>query len=243
MHRRNAESTALPHNLRSEIDLIVRRPNAGAELDNQIGSARTKVLRHRFNGIRDDTKLRPLLPRMHQANRIAHRIDQINRAAIGDVDAKANAALICDEAIATFKTFVPGDAGIDNSNSISVNLLCGSKRHGGEPMPAEDLPMNAIQPRERFRLVVGHLDPGHAQGETMSDLRQSAERRKSFSRKLIFVHLLPVVVRVVRVVVLIWAGGRLPARFNSSGLGFGAGVGRASVLNLFRVKGSSSSFE
>jgi hypothetical protein len=71
---------------------------------------------------------------------------------------------------------------------------------------------------------------------------QRAERAKLFSWKL--THLLPVVVRVLRVVVVLsWTGGRFPARFNSSGLGFGAGVGRASVLSLLRVNGSSSSFE
>jgi hypothetical protein len=77
----------------------------------------------------------------------------------------------------------------------------------------------------------------------MHDLRQRAERGKLFSRTLTFAHLLPVVVRVVVRVVVCWIGGRLPARFSSSGLGFGAGVGRASVFSLLRVNGSSSSFE
>ena len=109
-------------------------------------------------------------------------------------------------------------------------------------MLGSDFAMNAIQAGERFRFVVRHLDARHAEGETMYDLRQRAERGKLFSRKLTFAHLLPDVVRVV-VRVFVSIGGRLPARFNSRGPGLGAGVGRASVLNLFRVKGSSSSFE
>ena len=36
IHRRNAEITALAHDLRSEIDFIMRWSNAGTELDHQI---------------------------------------------------------------------------------------------------------------------------------------------------------------------------------------------------------------
>jgi len=179
---------------------------------------------------------------MHQPNRVTHRIDQINRAAIRDVDAETNAALICNQAITTLKALVSGDGFIDNRHAISMHLLRGNERRRAEAVLGSDFAMNAIQPGERFRFVVRHPDPRHTQSETVCDLRQRAERGELFSRKLTPAHLLPVVVRVVRVVVR-WTGGRLPARFNSSGLGFGAGVGRASVFNLLRVNGSSSSFE
>lgn len=174
---------------------------------------------------------------MHQPNRATHRIDQINRAAIRHVDAETNATLIRNQAITTIKAFVSGDGIIDNRHAIPMHLLRGDEWRGAEAVLGSDFAMNAIQPGERFRFVVRHLDPRHPQGETVRDLRQSAERGELFSRKL--THLLPVVVRVV----VRCTGGRLPARFNSSGLGFGAGVGRASVFSLLRVKGSSSSFE
>ena len=35
----DAESTALPHDLSSEIDFIMRRTYAGTQLDNEVGSA------------------------------------------------------------------------------------------------------------------------------------------------------------------------------------------------------------
>ena len=178
---------------------------------------------------------------MHQPNRAPDRIDQISRAAIGDVNAKANAALICDQPIATLEVFVSHRV-CDDSDVISMHLLRRDERRGGDAALGSDLAMHAIQPRECFRFVVRHFNPRHAQGETMHELRQRAERGKSFSRTLTFAHLLPVVVRVV-VRVLVSTGGRLPARFSSSGPGFGAGVGRASVLSLLRVKGSSSSLE
>lgn len=123
-----------------------------------------------------------------------------------------------------------------------MHLLRGDERRRSDAARCSDLAVHAIQPRERFRLVVRHLDSRHAQGEAMHELRQLAKRAKLFSRTLTFAHLLPVVVRVV-VRVLVSTGGRLPARFSSRGPGLGAGVGRASVLSLLRVRGSSSSLE
>jgi hypothetical protein len=70
-------------------------------------------------------------------------------------------------------------------------------------MLSSNFSMNDIQARERFRLVVRHLNARHPQGETVNDLGQRAQRRELFSRKLILVHLPEVVVRVVRVVVLV----------------------------------------
>lgn len=180
---------------------------------------------------------------MHEANRASHRIYQINRTAIGDVNAETNAALICDQTITIRKAFVRGHGLVDHRDILSMHLLRGYERRGVQSFPASNFSVNTIQPRQRFRFVLRHFETGHSQGETVRDLWQRAERAKLFSRKLTFAHLLPVVVRVRVVVVLCWTGGRLPARFSSSGPGFGAGVGLASVFNLLRVNGSSSSFE
>ena len=103
-------------------------------------------------------------------------------------------------------------------------------------MFSPDLPMNAVQSRKSFRFIMRHLDTRDTQSETMNDLGQRTERRKLFSRKLTRAHL-PEVVRVVR---LVSTRVRVPAPFSSSGAGFGAGVGRASVFSFRRVPGSSS---
>ena len=176
---------------------------------------------------------------MHQADRIAHGVDDINGTAISDVNAEADAAPICDEAITTVKTLVLHGRSIDHADPISMHLLRGDERHAVEAMFLPDLPMNTVQPSERFHLIVRDFDLGDTQGETVNGVGQRAERWELFSRKLTCVHL-PEVVRVER---LVWTGVRFPAPFNSSGLGFGAGVGTASVFNFRRVSGSSSSFE
>ena len=125
---------------------------------------------------------------------------------------------------------------------FSMNLLRRNKRHSREAMFAPDLPMNSVEPRQGFRLVVGHLDARHPQREPMDHARQRTYSRELLSRKLTAAHLGEIVVRVVVVVDRMTAGCRLPARLSSSGLGFGAGVGLASDFTFSRVIGSSSSF-
>ena len=194
---------------------------------------------HRFDGVRDDTELRPFFPGMHQTNRIADGIDDENGAAIGDINAEANAALICDQAVTTVQTFVLCGRLVDNTNALSVHLLRGNERRTAESVFPSDLPMNTVQPSERFHFIVRHLDIGDTQCETVNDVVQRAKRRELLSRKLTCVHLLEVVWEERRV----WTDVRVPAPFNGSGDGFGAGVGKASVFSFRRVFGSSSSFE
>lgn len=194
---------------------------------------------HRSDGVRDDAELSAFLPRMHQADRIAHGIGEINGAAIRDVNAEAKAALICDQAITAVKTLVLRGRPIDKTDALSVHLLRDNEGRAAESMSPPDFPMNAVQPSERFHFIVRHLDIGDTQCETVNDVVQRAERRELFSRKLSCVHLL----EFVRVERLVSTVVRIPARFNGSGVGFGAGVGTASVFNFRRVFGSSSSFE
>jgi hypothetical protein len=139
---------------------------------------------------------------MDQADHRPDRVNKINRATIGDVNAKAYARPLRDQAIITFKAVVRGNHAIDNRDAISMDLLCGNKRRSSEPMMASNIAMNAVQPRKRLYFVVRHLDARHPEGETVNDLGQRAQRRELFSRKLTVAHLLDVVVRVVRVVLV-----------------------------------------
>ena len=147
---------------------------------------------------------------MHQAYRIADGVGEIYGAAISDINAEANAALICDQAITTVETFVLCGRLIDNPDALSVYLLRGHERRAAESMFPSNFPMNAVQPRERFHFIVRHLELGDTQCETVNDVVQRVERRELLSRKLTCVHL-PEVVREERVVP---TGVRIPARFS-----------------------------
>ena len=60
----------------------------GTELHDEIARLRAKMLAHRRDRLRVTIACSvPFLPGMHQPDRAAHGIDQINRAAIGDVNA------------------------------------------------------------------------------------------------------------------------------------------------------------
>ena len=147
---------------------------------------------------------------MDEADGRRFRIDNVNGAAVGHVNAKANTALICDQAITAVKTGPDGSGLIDHTDALAVHLLRGNERRLAESISFPNFPMNAVQASERLRLVVRHLDAGDTQGETVSQIGPRAERRELLSRELACVHLPEPVVRVVRVVVF-WTGCLSPA--------------------------------
>lgn len=136
---------------------------------------------------------------MHETNCTAYGIDYENGAAISNVNAEANAALICDQAITTVETLVPCDRFIDKTDALSMHLLCGNEPRTAKPMFPPDFPVNALQPSERFHFFVRHLDLGNTRGETVNDVMQHAERRELFSQKLSCLHLPDVVLDEVLV--------------------------------------------
>jgi hypothetical protein len=111
---------------------------------------------------------------MHQANHASNGINEVNRAAIGYVNAEAKAALICDKPVALLEALVSADSRIDNTDLFPVDLLRCDEWHIGKTAFAADLPVDAVQSRERFRLIVRHLKAGHAQGESVDDAGQCA---------------------------------------------------------------------
>jgi hypothetical protein len=98
---------------------------------------------------------------MHQSNRTALLVDQINRAAVGNVNAEANAALICDQSITILKAFVRGQRLIDNADITAMHLPRGHERRRTKTIALSNFAMNTIQPGKRFRFIVRHLDPRH----------------------------------------------------------------------------------
>ena len=118
---------------------------------------------------------------MHQPDRTEALIDQINRAAIGDVNTEANAALICDQAITTVETFVRRGRLTDNADTRTVHLLRGYEWRLAEPVFSSNFPMDAVQSSQRFHFVVRHLDAGNTQRETVNDAGERLKGRELFS--------------------------------------------------------------
>src|SRR6476659_9477606 len=99
---------------------------------------------------------------MNQTDRGPHGIDKINRATVGNVNSQANSALIRSNAVAVGETFVRSKRGVNDRDLFSVDLLRGDKRFFSEAMLVTNLTMNFVQPRERLRFVVRHLNARHA---------------------------------------------------------------------------------
>src|SRR3954454_8461054 len=108
---------------------------------------------------------------MNQADHSPPGVRDKNGAAISYVDPEAHPTLVCDQSVAAFKAFIEGLRRSDNPDFFSVNLLGGNERHVAESMIDSDLPMNSIQSGKCFRLLVRHLNAGHAQGESMHETR------------------------------------------------------------------------
>lgn len=176
-------------------------------MHNEIRRPRIEMLRHRADGTGNDAQLRPFFSGMYQTDRIADGIDDENSTAISDINAEANATLVCDQSVTTVETLVSRGWLIDNTDTLSMHLLRGNERRAAEPVCSPDFPMNAVQPGERLHFVMRHFDSGDTQGKTVNQIRPRAERRKMFSRELTCVHLPEVVVRE-RVVC---TGSRMPA--------------------------------
>src|SRR5438477_1652514 len=94
----------LPGNFGGEINFVMRRPNAGAELRDQIARPDTKSLAHPFNCAPNDSEGSSFLARMNQTNCCCILVNQIDRAAVGHINPEANIPLIRNQPITPFET-------------------------------------------------------------------------------------------------------------------------------------------
>src|SRR3984893_7293751 len=98
--------TTLPDNCCRKIDFIMRRTYAGTELHDKVGRIRSEMRSHLRDGIRDHAKLSAFFSGVHEANRRFFWIDNVNRAAIGDVNAKRDFSPIRDDTVAAGELYV-----------------------------------------------------------------------------------------------------------------------------------------
>ena len=132
---------ALPDNFRGEINLVMRRPNARAQLRNHITGSNSELLTHRRDRVPNDSQGSSFLAGMNQANCPGILVNQINRAAISYVNPKADIALIGNQPIAIFETVVGVSRRIDNCNLISMNL---PRRNKFSIIQAKNLPRLSV---------------------------------------------------------------------------------------------------
>ena len=96
----HAERATLPDDFRGEIDFIMRRTNTRAQLHDHVRGLGAEAIDHLLDRIGDDTKLGAFASGVRKSDSQRFWIDDINCAAVGDVNSQSNTALIRDNAVA-----------------------------------------------------------------------------------------------------------------------------------------------
>jgi len=144
---RNACGSTLANNFGREIDFVMRRTYARAELHDKVGRIRSEMRFHLRDGIRDHAEFRASFSRVHEANRRFFSVDNVNRAAVGHVNTKRDFSLLCDEAIATAELLIGSPRYIDNRNLAAVNLRGSHDREIGHADCTANFAMRRVQAR------------------------------------------------------------------------------------------------
>jgi hypothetical protein len=118
---------------------------------------------------------------MNQTNRQGISVDQVNRAAISYVNAKADIALIGDQPIATFEAMISGGNGIDPRDLVSMNLAHRNKFSIAQTKKLPRLPMDLVEVFQDNLFVIRQLDSRDAPDETVTTA-DTFQRRKCFNR-------------------------------------------------------------
>ena len=86
VHLFDAGGACLSDDLSREINLVVRRSNAGAELNHEFGWTRAEAFPHCLDRAPDDHQLRSFLPGMDEANAALDRINQKDGATVRNIN-------------------------------------------------------------------------------------------------------------------------------------------------------------
>src|SRR5438445_5784968 len=114
---------------------------------------------HLLDRFRNNSLLGAFLAGMDEANRRHFWIDNVNRAAIGHVNAERDPFLIRDQSVTPGEFFIASDGLIDRRNFVAVNLLGGKQRPISHSDLASQLAMSGVEPLECFGFIMRNIDP------------------------------------------------------------------------------------
>ena len=174
--------TTLLDNLGGEIDFVMRGPNARAELRNEVGCLHPEAFVQQFDCVCGNSQCASFFARVDQTDSAEVAINEIKGAAIGDVDAETNIALVGNQSIAISEATIVGERRIDDGDFVSMHLLRRNKRTLLQAKFAPRAPMNFVETIEHNGFVVRQFDAGNAPNKPVGYLELS-ERGKSLERK------------------------------------------------------------
>jgi len=104
-----------------EVDFVVRRADAGTELDNEIFRIGVKCVAQARDGCGDDVAFGAATSRVGQGNDLARRIVKVDRAAIGDADDERHPRNGRGHGVDVRNA--NAERGVDDLDAIAVRLL------------------------------------------------------------------------------------------------------------------------
>jgi hypothetical protein len=90
--------------------------------------------------------------------------------------------LIAEQTVAAGKAAVRAHGPIDHRQSMAVHLFCREEFVICQAKSGTHFSMHSIEPRQRFRFVVAHINASHPPDESMAKEIRRFQRGKSFNR-------------------------------------------------------------
>src|SRR6266567_9349210 len=121
---------------------------------------------------------------MNQRSSALLSVDQINGAAVGDVNAQCDTALIGDNAVAAGEFPISFHDCVDACDFITVNLLGGEQRPIADSNCVANFEMGRFQSLQCFRFIMRNMDARNSSRENVATHCEHIQRRKLLERKL-----------------------------------------------------------
>jgi hypothetical protein len=157
----------LSHNLRREIDFVMRRTDAGTQLNDEIGRLDPEFLPHQVDCTVHNSERGSFFSGMNQANYPGISVHQVNRAAISYVNPKADIALIRNQPIAIFETVIRGRDRFDSCDLVSMNLAHRNEFSITQAKNLPRLPMHLVEVFQDDGFVMRQFDSRNAPHESV----------------------------------------------------------------------------
>lgn len=161
-----------------EVDFVKRGADAGAELHDHFRGVAAEFALHFFNGDGRDAEFAAFAAGVQERDDAALGIDDKNGAAIGDVDAEADARVGGDESVGVRD--LRGALRIDDGDFAAVDLIRGDENVIAQSGLMARGDVKFFETRERRFAFHFHIETGNAPDEAVMDAGDFRERGKGF---------------------------------------------------------------
>jgi hypothetical protein len=146
----------LGNDFSGEIDFVVRRPDTGTQLGDEIFGITSKFLRHTKNRPPNDIERGPSLPGMYESDSSPPRIDQKNSTAVGNIDTQKDVAIASDDRVDP-RTF-GRRSGRHHSHFVAMNLF--SQPGLAWKKSSSEALVIRVQPAKSGRSIASDIEAG-----------------------------------------------------------------------------------